>query len=478
MRSFITSALLLLAMLLPATVASAHDFEVDGIYYNIINGNEVAVTYEGSYSYPQQSYTGEVTIPASVTYGGSTYTVTSIGHYAFRHCSGLFSVTIPKTVTSISRSAFEYSSDLTSFIVETGNPNYDSRNNCNAIIETSTNTLIIGCQKTIIPNSVTTIGDYAFLQCYGLSSITIPNSVTAINNCAFYNCRGLTSVTIGNSVTSIGENAFNGCSGLTSITIPNSVTSIGGWAFSGCSGLTSITIGNSVTSIGAWMFAWCSSLTSIDIPNSVTTIEDYAFYYCSGLSNVTIGHSITSIGHGAFSHCSGLTSVSIPNSVTIIEGFVFDGCNCLTTVIIPNSVSAIGSGAFCDCNSLANLYCYIVDPSTISMGDNVFSQKSSDYSGRTLHVPHGTADAYQADEHWYPYFGQIVEDLIPNLAGDVNGDLEVNIADVNAVIDIIQGGNGYTTAADVNGDGEVNIADVNAIINIVLQVDLRQCFFT
>ena len=117
---------------------------------------------------------------------------------------------------------------------------YDSRDNCNAIIETTSNTLILGCKTTIIPNSVTSIGSYAFVGCSGLTSVTIPNSVTSIGQVAFYGCRGLTSVTIPNSVTSIGGSAFSYCSGLTSVTIPNSVTSIGSYAFVGCSGLTEI----------------------------------------------------------------------------------------------------------------------------------------------------------------------------------------------------------------------------------------------
>ena len=173
----------------------------------------------------------------SVTIGNS---VTSIGKSAFSGCS-LTSVTIPNSVTSIGTGAFSGCS-LTSIVVENENMVYDSRNNCNAIINTATNTLIAGCKNTIISNSVTSIGAAAFSGCGGLTSVTIPNSVTSIGDHAFEDCRGLTSVTIPNSVTSIADYAFEYCTGLTSVTIPNSVTSIGGWAFSGCSGLTSVTI--------------------------------------------------------------------------------------------------------------------------------------------------------------------------------------------------------------------------------------------
>ena len=200
--------------------------------------------------------------------------------------------------------------------------------------------------------SVTSIGQYAFRGCSGLTSVTIPNSVTNIGEGAFYNCSGLTSVTIPNSVTSIGGAAFYGCSNLTSVTIPNSVTSIGHDAFRGCSGLTSVTIPNSVTSIGHDAFNGCSGLTSITIPNSVTSIGSYAFYGCSGLTSITIPNSVTSIGGSAFSGCSGLTSITIPNSVTSIGGSAFYGCKGLTSITIPNSVTSIGSSAFYGCTGI------------------------------------------------------------------------------------------------------------------------------
>ena len=168
------------------------------------------------------------------------HTVRIIGAEAFHGCSRLTTVTIPNTVTSIGIYVFSGCSNLASITVESGNLNYDSRNNCNAIIKTNTNTLISGCKNTVIPNSVTSIGEFAFYQCYSLTSISIPNSVTAISNYAFEECNNLTNVTIPNSVTTIGSSAFSGCSGLTSVTIPNSVTSIGGAAFSGCSVLNDV----------------------------------------------------------------------------------------------------------------------------------------------------------------------------------------------------------------------------------------------
>ena len=173
---------------------------------------------------------------------------------AFEGCTSLTSVTIPNSVTSIGWRAFEGCKSLTSMVVASGNSTYDSRDNCNAIIETATNTLIAGCQNTTIPNSVTSIGDQAFRDCKSLKSVTIPNCVTSIGDWAFTGCSSLTSVTIPNSVTSIGWGAFEGCSSLKSVTIPNSVTSIGCWAFWDCKSLTSVTIPKSVKSIGGRAF--------------------------------------------------------------------------------------------------------------------------------------------------------------------------------------------------------------------------------
>ena len=338
MKHLISTTLLLLAMLLPATVL-AYDFEVDGIYYDV-NGTEATVTFSGSYSSSYSGYSGDVAIPATVTWNGIAYSVTSIGYSAFSDCSALTSVTIPNSVTSIGNYAFE----------------------------------CCGLTSVTIGNSVTFIGDYAFESCERLTSVAIPNSVTYIGSSAFDYCSALTSVTIGNSVTFIGDYAFQGCECLTSVAIPNSVTYLGSCAFSGCSNLTSVTISNSVTTINGNVFYNCTSLASVTIPNSVTSIGYEAFYNCNCLTSVTIGNSVTSIDESAFYYCSGLTSVTIPNSVTSIGSSAFYGCSGLTTVTIGNSVTSIGNSAFSGCSSLTS----VTIPNTLtSIGSSAFAYCSS-----------------------------------------------------------------------------------------------------
>ncbi len=315
--------ILLVLMLLLSTAINAFAVEVEigGLWYDVITkAKEAKVIQYKNNNY----YSGDIVIPESVEYNGVTCSVTSIGESAFfdcyaltsvtignsvtsigahafylcssltsvtipnsvtsiggsafQGCSGLTSVTIPNSVKSIGDYAFTVCSGLTSVSVDAGNTVYDSRDNCNAIIETASNTLITGCKSTIIPHSVTSIGNSAFSRCSGLTSVTIPNSVTSIEFYAFSGCSGLTSVTIPNSVTSIEGYAFYGCSGLTSVTIPNSVTSIGERAFCNCSKLISVTIGSGIKNIGYLAFAKCTELTDVYCyAKSVPSTESDAF---------------------------------------------------------------------------------------------------------------------------------------------------------------------------------------------------------
>ena len=390
-----------------------------------------------------------VTIPNSVT---------TIGSGAFSGCEKLTSITIPSSVTSIENNPFNACSGLLSIQVEEGNIVYDSRNNCNAIIKTADNEIITGCQNTIIPNNVTSIGPGAFHMCTGLTSIDIPSNVTTIKEGAFWFCTGLTSINIPNSITSIGEQAFMGCSALDSVNIPNGITTIEYAVFSGCRAITSITIPNSVTTIGEEAFEGCR-LTSLTIPKSVVSIASTSFAACAytltaiqvesgntmydsrencnaiinsvdntlilGCQNTIIPNDVEKIGDYAFNGCNELTSIDIPNSVKSIGDNAFYYCYKLNTVNIPNGVTTIGNNAFYNCGGLKT----IVLPKTITtIGNNAFNYWGSKeiycyaeqlpeigdlvffpYSGAnsTLHVPATAIETYKTAEQWKD-FGTIL----------------------------------------------------------------------
>ena len=305
------------AIMLLSLQAMAYDFSYTHqgktLYYDITSSNSVKVADCDT------TVNGDVVIPSSLEYNGTTYSVTSIGDSAFSRCSS-----------------------LTSIDVASGNTHYSS---IDGVLYNYAQDTLIQCPgartSLTIPNSVTSIGSWAFFYCSGLTSVTIPNSVTSIERSAFSYCSGLTSVTIPNSVTSIGIMAFSYCIGLTSVTIPNSVSYIGDWAFSDCSGLTSVTIPNSVTSIVRRTFQGCSGLTSITIPNSVTSIGDNAFNGCSGLTSVTIGNSLTSINERAFYGCTSLSSlVSLATIPPTIGNEAFPYPNTCTVTVPCGSLGA------------------------------------------------------------------------------------------------------------------------------------------
>ena len=323
-----------------------------------------------------------------------------IPSYAFSGCTGLTSITIPDSVTSIGGDAFYNCSGLTSVHISDiakwcaiSFGDYDA-NPLKYGHNLYVNSVLV--KDLIIPDSVTSIGSYAFSGCSGLTSIVIPDSVTSIGNYAFWGCTGLTSVTIPDSVTSIGNSAFSGCSGLTSVTIGSGVTSIGDYAFSYCTGLTSVTIGNSVTSIGSYAFRDCSGLTSITIPNSVTSIGRSAFRDCSGLTSVTIPDSVTSIGNSAFEGCSGLTSMTIPDSVTSIGDYAFSGCTGLTSVTIGKGVTSIHYKAFYGCYRLIEVY----NKSTLSITTGSSSDGYVAYYAKNVYTNEG-GSKLTTDENGY-----------------------------------------------------------------------------
>ena len=298
------------------------------------------------------------------------------------------------------------------------------------------------------------LGDYAFLGCSGLTSLTIPSSVTSIGIGTFGGCSGLTSLTIPSGVTSISDYAFDGCSGLTSLTIPSGVTSIGDWAFSGCSGLTSLTLPSSVTSIGWSAFEGCSGLTSLTIPSSVTSIGDWAFHGCSGLTSLTLPSGVTSISESAFRGCSGLTSLTIPSSVTEIGESAFRGCSGLTSLTLPSSVTSIGGYAFYGCSGLISIYaCLEKIP---KLGSDVFT--GCDAKNCILYVPTGTYDDYLVSE--FGYFENIVDGI--NKDGLLTTQVTIKLDEAGTLPDRI-GENQKNLITNLKIVGKINGTDLKFI---------------
>ena len=342
--------------------------------------------------------------------------VTSIGGNAFEGCSGLTELTLPNGVTSIGDGAFCGCTGLEKITVESGNSCYDSRDNCNSIIDTETNTLIVGCKNSVIPNSVTSIGDYAFYGCSGMTELILPNSVTSIGNYAFSDCSGLEKITVDrgnkrydswgncNSIIETGTNTL--IVGCKNSVIPNSVTSIGDCAFYGCSGLTELTLPNSVRSIGDGAFSGCSGLTELILPNSVSSIGDIAFTYCSGLEKITVesGNSC----YDSRDNCNSIIDTEfntlivgcknsvIPNSVTSIGYYAFYGCSGLTELTLPDSVASIGDGAFICCSDLSKITSLAEIPPVC--GSGVFDRVNK--TNCELIVPIVSVTAYKQAEVW------------------------------------------------------------------------------
>jgi hypothetical protein len=306
------------------------------------------------------------------TYTGSsniTYPANELPQYAFCRnditnsesydITKLKSIILPDSITTIGKYAFGSCYTLKNVVISKAVTSIEE----NAFVD---------CKSLLtitIPISVKSIGDNAFSQCIKIQSITIPDSVVTIGISAFYRCSGLTDVIIGNSVKSLPNSVFDRCYFLSKLSIGTSVTSIGNYAFQDCA-LTSLNIPNSVTIIGNSAFENCMNINYIKLSGTLKTIGDYAFDNCTGLSKITIPGTLTSIGKGAFFYCTGLTGITIPPSVTKIGAYAFENCWEMKSITISNSIDSIKTGTFMGCSNLTNI---IIPNSIAFISSNAFS---------------------------------------------------------------------------------------------------------
>lgn len=390
--------LFFLACVLTSVTMQGHDFEVDGIYYTVKSAGDLtcSVSFRGtSYSSYTGEYSGDVTIPETVTYFGTTYSVVGIDGSAFRACADLTSVTIPKSVSSIGTYAF-YGCSALEFIDynATSVSDFTSSNYVfyNAGQSGSGITLNIGKDVKKIPAylmnpygsssyipklkklifsddcSCTSIGSYAFYYS-SIESVVLPSKVTAVGSYAFAENPSLTTCIFDKNLTSIGSYAFSGCKKLTDIIIPDKVISIGTYAFNNCSGITSLSLGEAVTNIGSYSFYGLNNLVEINYncrkPQDLAS-SNYVFYKAgstSGKITLNIGEKATYIPEYLFfpysssSYAPTITSINYADSCILdsIGAYAFEYCNKLTSLRIPSSVKMVGVYAFAECSTLKNL---------------------------------------------------------------------------------------------------------------------------
>ena len=445
--SLLVAVCMMITMLpLSAVTAFAADTSSSTVYEATVDGYKYAYTVNGGNatitdflgpvaSTSTGSY--DITIPEKL----DDHPVTGLGESSFSgtyspdhpknntllsFCNQIQSVTIPESVTSIGKSAFEDCSNLDSLTIKG--------------VATSIGAYAFGSCTSLtslsLVGSFQTIGDYAFVSC-GMTSLTIDATITSIEkyafssrsltslsltgnvqkigDYAFYSCSSLKTVTLPKSLTSIGAYAFDSCTSLDSIEIPGTVTEIGDFAFH-LSGLTSVKIDEGVQSTGVHMFYDCDNLATVNLPESLTTIAKGSFAFCSDLNHVKIPARVTCIGDGAFSHCTSLSEITLQDEVKTIGADAFLSCQELTSITLPDSVTDIGKEAFGHCSKLESItipknvttiksdtfdFCFNLKSITLPAGLTSFQDDLS-----TCTAGYFYATDYKKDENGDPIYGE------------------------------------------------------------------------
>lgn len=421
--------------------ADAYDFEADGVYYNIIkNTTGVSVTFKDT---KYASYSGDVTIPATVSHDGTTYTVKEIGKYGMRNSSAMTSVSLPEGLEAIQMGAFSKCS---------------------------------GLAKLVIPNSVTTIGNLAIQDMPGLKELVIGSGVETIGTGAFMGDVALESVTLPTGLKALQSNVFANCTSLKSITIPASVATYNGSAFQGCIQLTDYrvdeanesfkavdgvlmskdgttlvaypagrtdaeyTVPDGVTTLGFLAFGqrcitvsghelYNTELKKVNLPASLETLGNSAFQYLRAMEAIELPASLKSIGNATFRGCTALKSIEIPDGCTSIDTYGFQDCTALASATIGSGMTTIGKDAFKGDGALTAVTCKAAVP-PVCKSNAAF--EAAQAAKATLTVPVGSAAAYKADEGWKA-FGTVTEQTFSGIE-EIMAGKDAEVTEVYSVL--------------------------------------------
>jgi uncharacterized protein YjdB len=354
------------------------------------------------------SYSGNIDIPETVTFNGNIYPVVGIQEYAFYNSTGLRTVAIPASITSIGSQAFSGCTGLEAITVDNLNPQYAS---IGGLLLSKNQKTLLYCPggksgECVVPTKVTTIANNAFLNCSNLTSVVLPDGVTSIGENAFQGCSSLASINMPASLTTIGDNAFYEARALSSkIVIPSGVLKIGASVFQYCTSLNNVVLPEGLNEIGNNAFRNCTSLQSIQLPSTVTSIGTYAFAY-TGLTSITIPENITEIKSGTFEGAK-LTYVSLPENLTAIKNKAFyNNGTTIGTLNIPASVTSIGDLAF-DKTTINDIY---VNNTPRHLQISV-SDPFNKVSGMHIHVFTQMAGIFSNSTHWDSYSAYFVGDI-------------------------------------------------------------------
>lgn len=439
-------------------------------------------------------------------------TLTEVDVYAFRNCTALTRVTLPEGVIAIGPQAFANCLNLERIEFPASLTSIGSRafQDCFALTQVETpsveawlgiafadhyaNPLSYSHHLTaageevhdlVIPASVGEVSKYAFIECEGLTSLTLEEGVTTLGVASFSYCTGLKSLSLPSTLTTIDNQVFYGCTALEDVVLPDGVTRLNNYAFTSCTGLKTFTLSSGLTAINDYVFDGCTNLKSVNIPASVTSIGDGSFNGCTALTEVTMPDGVKMIGESAFANCENLKEINLSDSLLTIGEEAFTGCFAVTSLVIPDCVTTVGEKSFFKCIYLKTL---TLGKSLEMIGDRAFDNNPrmtsitslaltppelastycfmrSIYGKAVLSVPREAVSSYKHAGAWSWF--TTINAILSAESGDVNGDSEVTIADINAVVGCMLNG-GENPTMDVNGDGEVTIADINVIISMIL----------